>query len=92
MELSYKGGVSELKSMPGGGPAGTTLGLLMFVILVNETADPGLATNWGITLSQPIRDRKPLKMTHGKMIDDASIAESVHMDSKLTTQPEDYWI
>ena len=31
-------------------------------------------------------------MTHGKMIDDASIAESIDMDSVLTTQPEDYWI
>ena len=31
-------------------------------------------------------------MTHGKMIDDASIAESIDMDSVQTIQPEDYWI
>ena len=31
-------------------------------------------------------------MTHGKLIDDATIAESIDMDSVLTTQPEDYWI
>ena len=90
MELSYNGGVSELKAMPGGGPAGNTLGLLMFVILVKETANPEPAISWRITLRQPIRDRKPLEMTHGKMIDDASIAESIDMGSVLTTQPKDY--
>ena len=30
-------------------------------------------------------------MTHGKLIDDATIAESIDMDSVLTTQPENYW-
>ena len=41
MKMSVDGGTSSPKLMPGGGPAGTTLGLLMFVILVNKTANPG---------------------------------------------------
>ena len=40
MELTYQGGKSEQKPMPGGGPAGTTLGLLMFVVLINSTGKP----------------------------------------------------
>ena len=42
MVLSHNGGKSNLKEMPGGGPAGTTLGLIMFVVLINDTANPGL--------------------------------------------------
>ena len=63
----------------------------MFVILINETANPGPAVNWGVHLTQPLKDKKPLGMTHGKLIDDATIAESISMDSVLTTQPENYW-
>ena len=77
--------------MPGGGPAGTTLGLLMFVVLVNDTANPGPPRNWGVLLTQPLRARKPLEMTHGKLIDDASIAEAIDMNSVLSPQPESYW-
>ena len=47
MKMSVDGGTSSPKLMPGGGPAGTTLGLLMFVILVNKTANPGTQTQWG---------------------------------------------
>ena len=33
--LRYKGGTSERKSLPGGGPQGTRLGLFLFLILIN---------------------------------------------------------
>ena len=91
MELNHNGGISEVKAMPGGGPAGTTLGLLMFVVLINETANPGQAVSWGVKLTQPLRDRKPLVLTHAKLIDDATIAESIDLDSVLSLQPEQYW-
>ena len=39
MILMHNGGTSELLDMPGGGPAGTTLGLFMFVLLINDTAN-----------------------------------------------------
>ena len=35
MILRYKGGQSERKSLPGGGPQGTLLGLFLFLILIN---------------------------------------------------------
>ena len=47
MVMSYKGGTSSNKAMPGGGPAGTTLGLLMFIVLINNTANPGPTGDWG---------------------------------------------
>ena len=63
----------------------------MFVVLVNDTANPGPPRNWGVLLTQPLRGRKPLEMTHGKLIDDASIAEAIDMNSVLLPQPESYW-
>ena len=63
----------------------------MFVVLVNDTANPGPPRNWGVLLTQPLRARKPLEMTHGKLIDDASIAEAIDMNSVLSPQPESYW-
>ena len=83
MKMSVDGGTSSPKLMPGGGPAGTTLGLLMFVILVNKTANPGTQTQWGNLLSSPLSTRQPILMTHGKLIDDASGAETVDMNKVL---------
>ena len=77
--------------MPGGGPAGTTLGLFMFVILINDMVNPGDKIEWGRMLSSPFRGRKPIKMTHGKLIDDATIGESVMMEKVLVKKEEDYW-
>ena len=92
MVLTYNGGISASKPMPGGGPAGTTLGLLMFVILINRMANPGVKQDWGSLLSSPVRGRSPVIMTHAKLIDDASVAESVPMEEVLEPQDERYWV
>ena len=34
--VRYKGEISKSKSLPGGGPQGTLLGLLLFFALVND--------------------------------------------------------
>ena len=36
MLVRYKGKESGVKSLPGGGPQGTLLGLLLFIILIND--------------------------------------------------------
>ena len=55
MVMSYKYGISEAKRMPGGGPAGTMLGLIMFIVLINKTTDPGEKQAWGQILSVPLK-------------------------------------
>ena len=88
LEITYQGGRSQQKPMPGGGPAGTTLGLLMFVVLINNTANPGPLTNWGHILTKPIAKRKPVTITHAKMIDDVSLAEALDLESDLVPKDE----
>ena len=36
MVVRYKGEVSEPRELPGGGPQGTLLGLLLFLVLIND--------------------------------------------------------
>ena len=36
MVVRYKGETSSVKSLPGGGPQGALLGLLLFLVLVND--------------------------------------------------------
>ena len=91
MVLTFDGGESDPKMMPGGGPAGTTLGLLMFVILINNTADPGNKISWGEMLTSPLNSRQPILMTHGKQIDDVTIGESVNMEKVLQKTDENFW-
>ena len=88
MFLTHDGATSSRKDMPGGGPAGTTLGLLMFITLINDTANPGVRQDWGRLLSAPLRGRKPVIMTHGKLVDDASLAESVSLEEVLKPRQE----
>jgi len=87
MVLTFDGGESD----PGGGPAGTTLGLLMFVVLINNTANPGSKISWGEILTSPLNGRQPILMTHGKQIDDATIGESVNMEKTLEKTEENFW-
>ena len=88
MTMAFRQGRSESKSMPGGGPAGTTLSLLMFIVLVNSTANPGTKQQWGQLLSAPFRGRKSVDMLHGKFIDDVTLGESIDMRKKLVSLGE----
>ena len=92
MVMKYGQAHSQQKLMPGGGPAGTTLGLLMFIVLINYTADPGEKQAWGALLSSPLRGRKPIVLTHTKLVDDATIGESVSLDKSLVKKPFGDWV
>ena len=39
--------VNRLNSLPGGGPEGTLLGLLLFIILINDLGFEGQVNNTG---------------------------------------------
>ena len=47
MYVRYKGKHSSTKSLPGGGPQGTLLGLLLFIVLINDVGFPGQVNNTG---------------------------------------------
>ena len=63
----------------------------MFIVLINKTADPGEKQAWGQILSAPLKGRVPIPFTHAKLIDDASIAETIPMDKALIKPQEDFW-
>ena len=64
----------------------------MFIVLINYRADPGEKQAWGALLSSPLRGRKLIVLTHAKLVDDATIGESVRLDKSLVRKPVGEWI
>ena len=80
MVVNYKGCQSSVKPLPGGGPQGTILALLLFLILINDMG-----------FSNQMKDdavAKNLKEIHLKFVDDLSIAESIDLQKILLKVPD----
>ena len=79
--LRYKGKSSGRKSLPGGSPQGTRLGMFLFLILINfvgfESSE--LETNVGSKITKPLNERKPIPQSHMKYIDDMTYLNSLHL-------------
>ena len=64
--LKYKGKLSESKSLPGGTPQGTRLGMFLFLLLINfagyESSE--LQNNIGSLITKPLKERKPILKSH----------------------------
>ena len=86
MTVRYKGETSSTRSLPGGGPQGTLLGLLLFLVLINDVGFEDQVTNVGeiITSKQRIKEFNEL---HLKFVDDLTVAEAVKMETQLTSVP-----
>ena len=91
MVLSYKGARSENKSMPGGGPQGTILGMFLFIILINSAGFEGQNRSMGTVLTQPLKSRKPIPSIHLKFLDDMTIAEAVNLKQSLKHDEDRVW-
>ena len=79
--LRYKGKFSQSKSLPGGTPQGTRLGMFLFLILINFAGfnSHELQHNIGSVITKPLKERKPVFKSHMKYIDDLSYAHAIDL-------------
>ena len=78
LQVKFKEKLSDLKEMPGGGPAGTILGMFVFIVLI----DPINFTekfNWGAQITQKLSTRTPIQTMHLKYFDDVSLLEAINL-------------
>ena len=82
MKVRYQGKLSSSKDLPGAGPQGTLLGLLLFLVLINDAGFQGQLNNAGELLTSRRNLRKANKI-HLKYVDDLTLAEAVNLPDKL---------
>ena len=88
MQVRYKGKVSGVKSLPGGGPQGTLLGLLLFIVLINDVGFEGQKNNAGEMVTCK-RKMKTANQIHLKYVDDLTLAEAIDLPKNLVSLAED---
>ena len=84
MLVRYKEAASEAK--PGGGPQGTLLGLLLFLILINYCGEQDFS-DIGSQITQPKRLFTPSTF-HAKFVDDMTVAEAFNIKESVISNPE----
>ena len=88
MEVHFKGETSNRKSLPGGGPQGTILGMFLFLILINAAGFQERIRNTGKLITSNHTKRKPMDKIHLKYIDDMTAAVSINLKEKLIPNPD----
>ena len=86
MVVRYKGKCSEVKPLPGGGPQGTFLGLLLFIILINDAGFEGQTNNIGELITSKM-NLKAANEIHLKYVDDLTLAEAINLPETLSSIP-----
>ena len=72
MIVRYKGA----KSLPGGGPQGTLLGLLLLLVLINDTGFIHQMNDAGLRLPSK-KKVKAANLIHLKFVDDMTTSEAI---------------
>ena len=75
-----------MKSLPGGGPQGTILALLLFIVLINDIGFEGQTNNVGDLITSK-RNMKFVNEIHLKYVDDLTLAEAIDMPTQLVKVP-----
>ena len=86
LEVTYKGAKSGSKRMPGGGPQGTVLGMLLFIVLINSVGFAESDRTMGTRVTKSAQARKIIKNMHLKYVDDLTIAESLKLKDVLSVE------
>ena len=87
MVVKFKVGTTEAIPQPGGGPQGTLLGLLLFLILINSCGFDNTETIIGSTIPKAKNKFSPTKL-HLKYVDDLTIMESFNLKESLVENPD----
>ena len=87
MRVRYKGKQSSVKSLPGGGPQGTLLGLLLFIVLINDVGFDDQVNNAGEIITSK-RNMKTVNQIHLKYVDDLTMAEAIDLPTNLVSIPD----
>ena len=87
MVVRYKGEQSSMKELPGCGPQGTLLGLLLFLVIINDAGFEGQQNNAGELITSK-RNMKNVNNIHLKYVDDMTLAEPINLAKQLVSVPE----
>ena len=87
MQVNDKGKLSSILSLPGGGPQGTFLALLLFIVLINDIGFEGQLNNVGEVVTSK-RNMKMVNEIHLKYVDDLTVAEAINLPEKLVKDPD----
>ena len=88
MVVRYNGAKSNIKPLPGGGPKGTLLGLLLFLVLINDAGFSDQINNVGEMITSR-KNFKAANLIHLKYVDDLTIAESIKLKEKIIRIPDE---
>ena len=88
LTVKYNGKSSSKKSMPGGGPQGTILGMFLFLILINDAGFPEENRILGERITSATNKRKLIENNHWKYVDDLTLAEAIDLKNTLKDDTE----
>ena len=73
--------------MPGGGPQGIFLGLILFPVLIKNAEFKNECESLGIKMTKALK--KGLNWIHCKYVNDFTMAYDIHLKSNLTNDDEE---